>query len=255
MSEVFSGKAVAADLIDLLRLKTTPIGIKMYEKKEEIDKIPKLRRPERNNTICQILAQASQNGFTIACTAEDIDTDNCRCISGLQDPTTSERFMKAAWMKGGWFETLNDCANHQASLTVADKKYEALVTSPLRADRIVPDVCIIAATPGQAFTLLAAHTRSNYKALDLRFVSESSCSEGWVRTLKTGKPGFVPPCYAELRFANYSDGEMIVSFTPDGLMQAINGLKALSAMGLRYPVPGYGITFDPREGANKTYKE
>lgn len=250
----FNGKQAAADLIELLRLKTTPIGIKMFKKKGEMEAVPKLRRPAEPLNICQILAQASQNGFTIGCTIDDIDKiagKNCGIIAGLADPDEEFRTMKH--MAGGWFETPADVVRHQADLGAEGKVYEALVASPLRSDRIVPDVCLISAVPGQAFMLMSAVVRTNYEAQEFRFTGESSCSQGWARTLKTGKPGLCTPCYAELRFANFSDGEMLISLTPEDLRKAIENLKALSAQGLRYPIPGFGIGTGPGAVIAKQY--
>ena len=101
----FDGKQVSAQLIDLLRLKTTPIGIKAFNTLEEMNAVEKLRRPADPLNICQVLAQAFQNGFTIGCTAENIDPIagvNCGCIAGLTEPTEEFRTMKKT--AGAWFE-------------------------------------------------------------------------------------------------------------------------------------------------------
>ena len=251
MSKTFEGKKVTAELIDLLRLRAMPIGIKMFKTKEEMDQIEKLRRPSGKAYVCQILAQAFQNGFTIGCTAEDISGENCRCIVGLQEP--SEYFRTMPMLKGGWFETEDDIIYHQALIGTAGTIYQGMAASPLRSERFVPDVCLIAATPGQSFMLLSGLTRSGFEPIDLAFVGESSCSRGWVKTIRTGEPGVVPPCYSELRFSNFSENEMLISLTPDDLLKAIEGLKAFYKIGLRYPVPGFGITTDPSEMFKKQY--
>jgi len=156
----FDGKQAAADLTELLRLKTTPIGSKMFKNRSEMEKVPKLRRPESPLNICQILAQASQNGFTIGCTVENIDEIagiNCRCIAGLAEP--DEEFKTQKKIAGGWFETEADVVRHQAELNAPGALYEGLVASPLRSDRIVPDACLIAANPAQTFMLMSAVNR------------------------------------------------------------------------------------------------
>ena len=43
--EQFDLSAIVADLNNLLRLKTTVIGIKMFARVEEMEAIPKIRRP------------------------------------------------------------------------------------------------------------------------------------------------------------------------------------------------------------------
>ena len=250
----FDGKKVAAQLVELLRLRATPIGIKAFKSKEEMDRIEKLRYPAGPLNICQILAQAVQNGFTIGCTIADIDPVsgiNCGCIAGLAEPTEEFKTMKN--IAGGWFATEEDVARHQADLSAPGHLYEGLVASPLRSNRFVPDVCLISVTPGQAFMLMSAVIRTDYAPLTFKFSGESSCAQGWAKTLRTGAPGLCTPCYAELRFANFSDGEMLVSLTPEDLVKAIGNLQALSAQGLRYPIPGFGITTSPGSVIAKQY--
>jgi len=46
---------------------------------------------------------------------------------------------------------------------------------------------------------------------------------------------------------------MLVSLTPADLLKVIENLKAISAQGLRYPIPGYGITTGPGSVIAKQY--
>ena len=48
----------------LLRLRTTPIGMKMFESVDEMQKVPRLRRPKDVHTTDQIVAQAARLGWT-----------------------------------------------------------------------------------------------------------------------------------------------------------------------------------------------
>ena len=59
------------ELNRLLRLKTTPIGMKLFERVEDMQAVPKLRRPKAIHTTDQIVAQAARLGFTIGITRDD----------------------------------------------------------------------------------------------------------------------------------------------------------------------------------------
>ena len=50
---------VVDDLNRLLRLKATPIGMKMFERVEDMEAIPKIRRPKDIHTTDQIVWQAA----------------------------------------------------------------------------------------------------------------------------------------------------------------------------------------------------
>ncbi len=58
---VFDGPQVVADLIRLLRLRTTPIGMKMFKTRQEMEAVPRIRRPKDIHTTDQIVGQASRN--------------------------------------------------------------------------------------------------------------------------------------------------------------------------------------------------
>ena len=68
----FDGVKVVEDLNRLLRLRTTPIGMKLYSNRDEIEQIPRIRRPSDVHTTDQIVGQAARNGWTVGITADDL---------------------------------------------------------------------------------------------------------------------------------------------------------------------------------------
>ena len=61
-SDTFDFNQITADLNRLLRLRTTPIGLKLFATKAEMEAIPRIRRPSGIHTTDQIIGQASRNG-------------------------------------------------------------------------------------------------------------------------------------------------------------------------------------------------
>src|SRR6202050_651945 len=82
-SETFDPAAMVSDLNDLLRLKTTVIGLKMFATVEEMTDIPKIRRPTAVHTTDQIVSMASRLGWTVGITADDLVGAQCRAVIGL----------------------------------------------------------------------------------------------------------------------------------------------------------------------------
>lgn len=256
MSESYNVKEMAGDLMSLLRLTVNPIGIKLLEKESDIDKIERCRRvPEGVKfTGCQVFAQAMNMNYTIALTKGVIPIENCAGIHGLrpQDQTWHEGQEPI----GVWYAEPKDGVERQKHTPfIPYGKYEAIVASPLAAGRIDPDVCMIVAKPAQIFILLSGYLRHDYAPLDTPICGESSCSSHWVRTFLTGKPNISLPCFAELRFAQYPEDSLIFTMTPAQLKKAIDGTKELQKIGLRYPIPGYGMITDARAGHDKSYKK
>jgi hypothetical protein len=58
--------AVVDDLSLLLKLRTIPFGMKMFERREDMEAIDRIRRPQSIHTLDQIVGQASRLGWTVA---------------------------------------------------------------------------------------------------------------------------------------------------------------------------------------------
>ena len=81
--EQFDLAGIVADLNSLLRLKTTVIGMKLFATVEEMEAIPKIRRPSAVHTTDQIVSMASRLGWTVGITGEDLVGAQCRAVIGL----------------------------------------------------------------------------------------------------------------------------------------------------------------------------
>ncbi len=102
------------DLNRLLRLKTTPIGMKMFATVEEMAAVPKIRRPKDIHTTDQIVAQAARLGWTVGITNDDLVGAQCGAVIGLSP--RDDRWLSAKNMAGVWFETIEDSVAHQAAM-------------------------------------------------------------------------------------------------------------------------------------------
>ena len=141
--------ALVADLNRYLRLRTTPIGMKLFETVEDMEAVPRIRRPKDVHTTDQIVGQASRNGWTVGITAEDLVGDQCRVVVGLSP--RDERWLSGERMAGVWYENLEEASKHQHAMDLAPfGKHAAMAVSPLASGRLnPPDIALIYATPAQ----------------------------------------------------------------------------------------------------------
>ena len=245
--------AMVADLNNLLRLKTTVIGLKMFASVEEMAAIPKIRRPTAVHTTDQIVSMASRLGWTVGITADDLVGAQCRAVIGLAPQ--DEKWLTGQAYVGVWHENAEDARKRQEALdVVAFGQYQAMAVSPLASGRLnPPDICLVYATPGQMIILINGLQWTGYKKFEWGVVGETACADSWGRALKTGEPSLSLPCYAERRYGGVPDEEMLMALLPAHLAKAIAGMKALSKNGLRYPIPPYGIQNDVRAGMGVSY--
>lgn len=251
----YDWKTIVAELDRLLKLRSVPFGMKLFERREEMEAIPKIRRPNAVHTLDQLVAQTARLGWTVGVTSDDLVGPQCRAVVGLGEAKDDE-WKSGRHMTGVWYATQTDAAAHQQAMhCVPDGRYEALATSPIASGRIPdPDIVLFYATPGAMMYFINGLQWSGYRRFDWSVVGESACADSWGRALATGQPSLSIPCFAERRYGGVSDEEMLMALPPKFLESAIAGMGALSQNGLRYPFPPYGIQMDVRAGMSASYK-
>ena len=125
MSEIIASESTNYDLNEvvdslnkLLKLRTIPIGMKMFESIEEMESIPKIRRPSAVHTTDQIVGQACRNGWTVGITVEDLVGPQCSTVIGLSP--RDDKWLSGDRMAGVWFSDLEGASDHQKSMDVVE---------------------------------------------------------------------------------------------------------------------------------------
>ena len=251
--DTFELPALVDDLNRLLRIRTTPIGMKWFKKESDLEAIPKIRRPRDILTADQIVGQAARLNWTVGVTAKDLVGSQCAGVLGLcpQD----KEWQKGSNYAGVWYEGAEDAAAHQTSLDVVqDGQFEAMAVSPLATGRLgQPDICLIYATPAQMILFINGLQYSGYKKLEWGCVGETACADSWGRARSTGEPSLSIPCFAERRYGGVMEDELLMAIPPHFLPKVIEGLEQLARNGLRYPIPAYGLQNDVRAGMGVSY--
>jgi uncharacterized protein (DUF169 family) len=230
--------------------------MKLFERREEMEAIPRIRRPQAIHTLDQVVAQAARLSWTVGIAAENLVGAQCRAVVGLGGAKDA-KWRSGQHMVGVWFKTQEDAGAHQAAMQcVADGKYEALAVAPIANGRLdPPDVVLFYATPGAMMYFINGLQWSGYKRFDWSVVGESACADSWGRALSTREPSLSIPCFAERRYGGVLDDEMLMALPPDPLAKAIAGMEALAKNGFRYPFPQYGIQQDVRAGMAASYPD
>ena len=252
-TEMNDTQRLLAELNALLRLKTTVIGMKLFETVAEMQAIPRIRRPKTKHTTDQIVSMASRLGWTVGITAADLVGAQCQAVIGLAPQ--DEDWRRGEKYVGVWHGTQQDAQARQEALTcVPHGRFQAMAVSPLDSGRLdPPDIAMVYATPGQMIILINGLQYRNYRRFEWSVVGETACADSWGRALATGEPSLSLPCFAERRYGGVPDEEMLMALKPADLRQAVEGMKALAKNGIRYPIPPYGIQNDPSAGMGISY--
>src|ERR1051325_91654 len=99
--------AISSELEHLLRLRSIPFAMQLFERREDMEAIPRIRRPKAVHTLDQVVGQASRLGWTVGVTAEDLVGAQCRAVVGLGNAKT-DAWKSGEQMRGVWFSTGED---------------------------------------------------------------------------------------------------------------------------------------------------
>ncbi|WP_024538864.1 DUF169 domain-containing protein [Comamonas badia] len=247
------GAALTDALMRLLRLKTTPIVMQMFASVAEMEAVPRIRRPSHVHTTDQIVGQAARLGFTVGITVDDLVGPQCSAVLGLSPRDAA--FERGEDFAGVWFDTVEDASAHQKAMHTAPYgRWTAMAVSPLNSGRLTaPQIALVYANPAQMILLINGLQHSGYRKLEWGAVGESACADSWGRALATGEPSLSIPCFPERRYGGVADDELLLALQPADLAKAVAGLERLSANGLRYPIPPYGVQMDVRAGMQRSY--
>lgn len=248
--------ALGDRLQDLLRLRTLPVAMKLFESLEEMEAVPGLRLPQKGVafTSCQLVTRSRYSGVTLGFTHDNVRPhSNCGGILGLNKP--SDSYLSGERMDGVWFENREAARLHQEQMPrVPHGRYSGVVVSPLRSRRLNdPNIVLFYGTPGQMIIFINGLQWKSYERFDFSVTGESACADSWGSALSTGKASLSIPCFAERRYGGVADDELLMALTPRDLARAIEGMEGLSRVGLRYPILPYGPTADPAPGMDVSY--
>ena len=227
----------------LLRLRSFPVAMKMLEKKESLQDIPFLRRPEKKLTLCQMVNLVRNFDWTVGADADNFALKNCASIIGLDELSSS--YTDGTFRSIVWVQTKEDGRRYEAAIPrIPTGQYEAVAMAPLVYNPFEPDIVLIYGNPAQMILLINALQFENYEVMQFFCVGESSCSDAIARCYLNGKPSLSIPCYGERRYGHAQDDELVMALPAAYMEKALSGLEVLYRRGVRYPISFAGAEMD-----------
>jgi len=244
-------RALGSELMDLLRLETYPVAVKLLKMDEKFP--DDVRRPLRDLkmkiTLCQAFSMTRRYGWTMGVSEEECVCNVAHILFGwatLEDVDYFADFLTSA----GFFKD-KSAALRGAKLTLEEYTLRpgeclGLVTSPLNRTKTEPDVVLVYGNPSQAFIMTLGYLHNVGGAIEVQYTGRhASCGHGVIQTLKEKKFNIVLPDEGDKIFALTEDHELIVALPAGMLKDVIGGVKGLYDKRIvRYPTPFY-LRFQP----------
>jgi dephospho-CoA kinase len=227
----------------LMRLKSFPVAFKLFEDRQDISKIPFIRRMNHKSTLCQLINMVRNFDWSVGAELDDFMSVVCPSIIGLAEIPD---YMKDGTFRSiVWTKSRADAKKYEAEIPrLPTGKYEAVAMAPLVYNPFDPDIVLIYANPAQMMLLINSLQFENYEVMQFYCVGESSCSDAIARCYLQHKPALSIPCYGERRYGHAQDDELVMAIPVEMMDKALNGMEALYRRGIRYPISYAGAETD-----------
>jgi len=244
--------AAGNEIDSLLRLRTFPIGLKLFKKEEELEAI-KHKKVKGCTTFCQLMTQARTFGWTVGFTRKNL-VPSCGLVTGLRGDVSEDFLLSVGEV---WFKDPETALRKYAkeNWPRVAPEYEAAALAPLTAGRFEPDIAILFGNPAQIIRAINGVQWEDYERLEFSSCGESACSDSIGRCYETGKPTVAIPCFGERRYGHDQDDELIMAIPPSYIDSFILGLRAIDKSGIRYPIAFYGAQTDLVPGFPPSYQK
>jgi uncharacterized protein (DUF169 family) len=230
--------SLARDIDRATRVATLPLGVKMLAEGEAPPERAKVPGRDFGHPIavCQGYTLARRNGWTVVLSREEINCPLTKIAYGLDYP--AEEWLRGEMCCGMYTSTLEAGARTESQVPRFEPgRFRRILAFPLsRADR-EPDVVVVYGNSAQVMLLLAASLQERGGYLTCRFSPRIDCSESVVRTMLTGEPQVILPCYGDRVMGGTEDHEMAFAFPWSRAAEIGRGLEGLHRGGVRYPIP------------------
>ena len=218
-----------------LQLRTSPIAVKMLERKEDIPE--GVMRPRRDTGLrfglCQAFAKARRERVAVAMLKEDHWCYVPVIAFGLAE--APDLFLE------GHADFPARVADQEAAKNLAKTsprltrgKYVGIVSAPLRTANFKPDLSVIYCNTGQLRCLLTAMKYRSGYVVTSRLEPGGACVQSTIPVLRSGECHVAVPCGGDRKHALAQDDEMIFSLPIERLEDLMAGLRHFDEVGAGY---------------------
>ena len=225
------------ELDRLLRLRTPSLGIKLFEKTDDIPDAFEVLTDDV--MVCQVIGMARHNETAVAATKESANACAMGGASvGLYAPPAN--MLDGTRNAGAWAEDAAAAKKLlEGRILIDEGKFEAFGVCPLRDMPVEPDVIQAFGTPEQMLACVYANIWDGGDRLELKTNGHGgSCNEVLSVPYVTGKITLALADIGERRHAGAGD-EMIVGLPMSQLERLVKNLEKASQAIYRYPLRPY----------------
>ncbi|MCF8143956.1 MAG: DUF169 domain-containing protein [Deltaproteobacteria bacterium] len=229
---------LASELEGLLRLKISPVGIKLFPKRSDIPM--EFEVISATCAVCQIIGKARYHETGVATTRDAVTACGLGgAVLGFYDAAPD--VADGTRNEGAWAKSVAASKKlAQDRMMIEKGRFEAFGAAPLKKMTVEPDIVQVWGTPVQMLQLVYAHIWDGGDNVQLSTNGHgASCYEALVVPYVTGKVRLAIADIGDRRFAYAADNEMIVGFPVADLERLTVNLRESYAGAYKYPYAYY----------------
>lgn len=233
-------KQYALELDQHLRTDTFPLGIKVI--KNAADLPAKAKRPQRDMnlhlTICQGISMARRYGWTMAMGQEDLSCPIAAVAFGFEPAL--DYYNEGTLACGMYTDSLE--TGRLSELDVpkfSEQESGYVVVGPLGRIDFEPDTVLVYGNSAQVMRLVAGALYKRGGSIPSTFSARADCADIVIKTIQTGEPQVILPCYGDRLFGQTQDNEMAFTIPYARMAELSEGLAGTHKGGIRYPIPHF----------------
>jgi uncharacterized protein (DUF169 family) len=233
-------KKLAEEIERHVRPDTFPLAIRVVKEGESLP--DKVKRPHRDFgvelTICQAITMARRYGWTLAMGEKDLSCPIAKVAFAFEKSVPY--YDEGTLACGMYTETME--AGKRAEEAVPrfkDDEKGTILVGPLSRASFEPDLVLVYGNSAQVMKLVAAALYKRGGSLISHFSARADCADIVIRTVQTGEPQVILPCYGDRVFGQTHDHEMAFTFPYSRAREMSEGLAGTHRGGVRYPIPTF----------------
>ncbi|MFP4655184.1 MAG: DUF169 domain-containing protein [Methanohalobium sp.] len=202
-------KKIGADLIDIFKLKTSPVAVKLVSNVQEIPEgVERIENPTRH---CQMIDNVRRTGSSFYTLVDDQKCKGGAAVMGLRE--MDEKLAKGeVYYKLGSFSTQNAARRTMQMIPrVLSGSIKAVIYEPLEKAEFLPDVVVIIGTPKQMMQMSQALLYKQGGRVNADFAGKQSlCADGVAEPYMSGQICVTVGCGGSRKHTEIQEEEMAI---------------------------------------------
>jgi len=234
MAEIIDWRRVRRELIEALRMRTDPVGVKLLKGSESA--VLSNVRPLRTTAVCQMIAisrYGRENGVVMTSVEELKCLWASTCLGMTRSP---DRLVQGDLNRAFVKDVAAGKALQDRIFAIGNdsKVYSGMMTAPLDLFPGEPDAIVLYLTAGQALKVLLGLGYERGEVVENPITGQAAVCQSIARAMTTDRMILEIPCFGDRTYGLVQDDELVIVIPVSKVRQILEGMKGTDAF-VPYP--------------------